>query len=95
MEFNSIKLPIGSIFYTTQPFMKKLTTVKTLGEKKFSFEIRNYAMEWCYRKNQVKKVFSNKHLLKVLKLLVFVSFSFFIILIIMVKTFFQEQRCLI
>ena len=50
MEFNSIKLPIGSIFYKTQPFMKKLTTVKTLGEKKFSFEIQNYAMEWCYHK---------------------------------------------
>ena len=50
MEFNSIELPIGSIFYTTQPFMKKLTTVKTLGENKFSFEIRNYAMEWCYHK---------------------------------------------
>ena len=44
MEFNSIELPIGSIFYTTQPFMKKLTTVKTLGEKNFlsKFEI----MQW-------------------------------------------------
>ena len=32
---NSIKLPLGSIFYTTHPFVKKLTTVKTLGEKVF------------------------------------------------------------
>ena len=32
---NSIELPLGSIFYTTHPFVKKLTTVKTLGEKVF------------------------------------------------------------
>ena len=32
---NSIELPLGSIFYTTHPFVKKLTTVKTLGEKFF------------------------------------------------------------
>ena len=40
------------------------------------------------------KGFLNYHLLKVLELFVFVLFSFFIISN-MVKTFFQEQRCLI
>ena len=30
---NSINLPFGSIFSITHPFMKKLTTVKTLREK--------------------------------------------------------------
>ena len=30
---NSIKLPLGFIFYTTHPFVKKLTTDKTSGEK--------------------------------------------------------------
>ena len=29
---NSIQLLLGSIFYTTHPFMKKLTTLKTSGE---------------------------------------------------------------
>ena len=32
---NLIELPLGSIFYTTHTFVKKLTTVKTLGEKFF------------------------------------------------------------
>ena len=32
---NSIEFPLGSIFYTTHPFVKKLTTVKTSGEKVF------------------------------------------------------------
>ena len=32
---DSIELPLGSIFYTTHPFVKKLTTVKTLGETFF------------------------------------------------------------
>ena len=43
-----MELPLGSIFYTTHSFMKKLTTVKTWGEKslmliieQFIFEIRN------------------------------------------------------
>ena len=27
--FNSTELPLGSIFYTTHSFVKKLTTVKT------------------------------------------------------------------
>ena len=35
---NSIELPLGSIFYTTQPFVKKLTTVKTLREKDLTKE---------------------------------------------------------
>ena len=30
---NSIKLPLGSIFYTTQPFVKKLSNEKSSGEK--------------------------------------------------------------
>ena len=53
---NSIKLPLGSIFYTTHPFMKKLTT-DNFGKKSllltiklFFFEIQNYAMEWHHRK---------------------------------------------
>ena len=29
--FSSMELPLGSIFYTTHPFVKKLTTVKTGG----------------------------------------------------------------
>ena len=33
---NSIKLPLGSTFYTTHPFMKKLTTEETSREKVFS-----------------------------------------------------------
>ena len=32
---NLIELPLGSIFYTTHLFVKKLTTVKTSGEKVF------------------------------------------------------------
>ena len=32
---NSIELPLGSIFYITHPFVKKLTTLKTSGEKVF------------------------------------------------------------
>ena len=30
---NSVELPLGSVFCTTQPFVKKLATVKALGEK--------------------------------------------------------------
>ena len=32
---NSIKLPLGSIFYTTHSFLKKLIAMKTLGKKVF------------------------------------------------------------
>ena len=32
---NSIKLPLGSIFCTTHPFVKKLATVKMAREKVF------------------------------------------------------------
>ena len=32
---NSIELPLGSIFYRNHLFLKKLTTVKTSGEKVF------------------------------------------------------------
>ena len=61
----------------------------------FFFEIRSYAMEWGHHKKMNKEGFLKSHLLKVLKLLVFVLFSVFIILNIMVKTFFQEQQCLV
>ena len=47
------------------------------------------------KKKSNKEGFLNQRLLKVLKLLVFVLFSFFIISNIMVKTFFREQRCFI
>ena len=30
---NLIELPLGCSFFTTHPFAKKLTTLKTLGEK--------------------------------------------------------------
>ena len=30
--YNSIELPLGSIFYTIHPFVKKLATLKTSGE---------------------------------------------------------------
>ena len=40
--FNSIKLPLRSIFYTTHPYMKKLTTVKTLREKVFCKQWSNF-----------------------------------------------------
>ena len=57
---NSVKLPLGSIFYTTQPLMKKLTTLKTSGQKVltmehiFFFEIGNYATA-----SSIKMVFQN------------------------------------
>ena len=52
---NSIKLPLGSIFYTT--YHRKNSKLGKLWEKKyfvqwnkFFFEIRNYAMDWCHYK---------------------------------------------
>ena len=33
--FNSIELPLSSIFYTSHPFVEKRTTLKTSGEKVF------------------------------------------------------------
>ena len=35
---NSIELPLRSIFYTTHPFVKKLTTLKNSGEKVLTIE---------------------------------------------------------
>ena len=35
IKLNLIELPLGSIFYITHPFVKKLLTVNTLGEKFF------------------------------------------------------------
>ena len=35
---NSIELPLCSVFYTTQPFVKNLTTLKTSGEKLFCYQ---------------------------------------------------------
>ena len=61
---NSIELPLGSIFYTSHPFVKKLVTVKTLGVIVFRtsevivkngtifFEIQNYVMEQCHHVKQ-------------------------------------------
>ena len=39
---NSIDLPLGSIFRTTQSFVKKFATVKTLGEKVFFSTIEHF-----------------------------------------------------
>ena len=36
---NSIELPLGSIFYATHPFMKKLTTLKTSGKRVLTMEL--------------------------------------------------------
>ena len=41
---NLIELPLGSIFYTIHPFLKKPTTVKASGEKVF------YTMERHHKK---------------------------------------------
>ena len=35
---NSIELPLRSIFHTTNPFVKKLTTLKNSGEKVLTME---------------------------------------------------------
>ena len=76
---NLIKLPLGSIFIQLTLSWKKLTTVKTSGEKVFCqqwnnsfFGIWNYAMEVQHQQR-----FLNKHLLKVSKLLLFVYIVFF------------------
>ena len=77
-------MPLGSIFYTTHPFMKKTYNCENFGRKSLLltmetifFEIQNYAMEWCHHKKMDKEGFLNKHLLKVLKLLVFLLFFLF------------------
>ena len=50
-----IELSLGFFFYTTHSVMKKLTTLKTSGEKVllkielFFFEVRNYAVEWRHQ----------------------------------------------
>ena len=52
---NSIKLPLGSIFYMTYPFVKKAYNSENIGRKSLLltvepfFEILNYAMEWCHQ----------------------------------------------
>ena len=56
--------------------------------EQFFFKIQNYAME-VHHPKKMDKGFLNYHLLKVLKLLVFVFFSSFIISNTVVKTFFQ------
>ena len=49
-----IELPLGSIFYTTHPFLKKLTTENVwrksllLTMEQFYFEIQNYTVGWCH-----------------------------------------------
>ena len=64
-----IKLPLASIFYTTYPFKKKLTIVKTLGKKVFinsgtiffwNLKIYN---EMASSQNMNREGFLNKHLL--------------------------------
>ena len=57
--------------------------------EQFVFEIRNYAMEWRHHKKMDTEGFLNQHLLKVLKLLVFVLVYSFIISNTMVKKCFQ------
>ena len=94
---NLVELPVGSIFYTTQPFGKKLVTVETWVKKSFLtvekiFSSKFKIMQW---NGVINRGFLNGHLLKVSKLLVFVLFSLFIISNIMVKTFFQEKLCFI
>ena len=64
---NSIKLPLGSIFCITHPIVKKLTTVKTLGQKSFVnnrtiFFSKFQIMQW---NGIISKSFLNQHLLKV------------------------------
>ena len=53
---NSIELPLGSIFYTPNPFVKKLLTLKTPREKVFFFKILlNNGMESS--QNMIKEGF--------------------------------------
>ena len=57
---NSIKLPLGSMVYTTHTFMKKLTVENferkslLLTIEQFFSEIQKYAMEWCHHKKMNK-----------------------------------------
>ena len=62
---NLIELSSGSIFYTTYPLVKKLTT-ENLGRKslllameQFFFKIRNYVMEWHHHKKMNSEGFLN------------------------------------
>ena len=58
-------MPLGSIFYTTHPFVEELMTENfgrkslLLAMEQFFFEILNYAMEWCHhkKKNEWKRFF--------------------------------------
>ena len=48
---NSIKLPLGSIFYTTHLFFEKLSTLKTSGESllltmELFFSLKFEIMQW-------------------------------------------------
>ena len=69
----------GAFFTSLKPYFKNV-----LNLVEFFFKIRNYAMEWHHHKKMNIGLLNN-HLLKVLELLVFVLFSFFIISNIMVK----------
>ena len=55
---NSIELPLGSIFYAPNPFVKKLSTLKTSREteKKSFFSKFDYTMEWSHHIASVKIV---------------------------------------
>ena len=53
---SSIELPLGSIFYTTHPFVKKTYNCEKWEKNSFVnnravffFEIRNYGMEWRHQ----------------------------------------------
>ena len=46
---NSIKLPLGSIFCTTHPFVKKLATVKWREKKSFA----NNGIIFCFSKFKI------------------------------------------
>ena len=48
--YDSIELPLSSIFYTTHPFVKKTYNSENLTmEHFFFFEIQNYTMEWHHQ----------------------------------------------
>ena len=62
--YNSIELPLGSIFYTIHPFVKKLATLKTSGESlvnngTFFFFLKLEIMQWSVISIISKKGFLN------------------------------------
>ena len=79
LTFNSIEFPLGSIFYTTHHLVKKLTTENFRNKKYFVNNRRIFFRNsklWNGIVSSPQKNFLNLHLSKVLKLLVFVLFSY-------------------